>query len=262
MPGRKRPLKTLDRVVSKAGLGSRTQARDWIAAGRVSVNERRVTSPDEWVDMALDRVRVDGVLVSARRRVYVLLHKPSGVITTARDPAGRATVYDLLRGLDTFVSPVGRLDRDTSGLLILTNDNRFAHHVTSPSSHVPKTYRVSASTRLSDDELNRLRHGMDLADGATRPAVVSRVRQTEAGTSFDITITEGRNRQVRRMVEALGARVLVLERIRIGSLAIGSLPPGHWRLLSASEVAQLQPPVSPRTALTRPAPRPRRRSQR
>jgi pseudouridine synthase len=233
-------LKTLERVLSKAGLGSRVDARRWIRAGRVTVNGRLPRDPDHWVDLERDRVRFDNAPVVAPERTYVLLYKPAGYVTTYRDPAGRPTVYDLIADVGTFVSPVGRLDLETSGLLLLTNDTQFAERVTNPASHVPKTYRVKASRRLTDDELQRLRDGITLADGPTRPAHVTRVRDSARHTHFEVVLTEGRNRQVRRMVEALDAHVLKLVRVQIGNVAIGSLHIGHWRALTPAEVASLR----------------------
>jgi 23S rRNA pseudouridine2605 synthase len=236
---KKRPLKTLERVLSKAGIGSRVEARSWIHAGRVKVNGKLIRNPDHWIDMERDRVRFDDKPLEARERIYVLLYKPTGYLTTYKDPQGRPTVYDLITDIDTFVSPVGRLDLDTSGLLLMTNDTRFAEHVTNPMSHVAKTYLVKASTLLSDEQLQQLRDGIALADGPTRSAIVKRVRDSAKYTHLEITLTEGRNRQVRRMVEALGARVLKLVRVRVGRLAIGTLPIGKWRLLTRDEVASL-----------------------
>jgi 23S rRNA pseudouridine2605 synthase len=233
----KRPLKTLERVLSKAGVGSRTDARAWVGEGRVKVNGRVTRNPDQWIDMQRDRVRLDDQPLETRERVYVLLYKPTGYLTTYKDPKGRPTVYDLVAGVGTFVSPVGRLDLDTSGLLLMTNDTQFAERVTNPASHVPKTYLVKASNVLTDAQLQTLRDGIELADGLTRSASVRRLRDSGKYTHFEITLTEGRNRQVRRMVEALGARVLKLVRVRIGPLAIGSLPIGKWRLLTRSEVS-------------------------
>jgi 23S rRNA pseudouridine2605 synthase len=228
--------KTLERVLSKAGLGSRVEARRWIHAGRVQVNGTVIRNPDHWVDFDRDQVRFDGKPLQARARLYILLYKPAGYLTTYRDPQGRPTVYDLLGDIDTFLSPVGRLDLDTSGLLLLTNDNQFAERVTNPDSHVPKTYLVKASLRLTDDQLQQLRDGIELSDGVTRPAVVTRLRDSAKYTHFEITLTEGRNRQVRRMVEALGATVLKLVRVQIGSIRIDSLRIGTWRELSEAEV--------------------------
>ena len=233
----KRPLKTLERVLSKAGVGSRTEARAWVREGRVKVNGKIARDPDLWIDMDRDRVRLDDKPLEPRERVYVLLYKPAGYLTTYKDPKGRPTVYDLITDVGTFVSPVGRLDLDTSGLLLMTNDTQFAERVTNPLSHVPKTYLVKASTVLTDAQLQTLRDGLELADGMTRPAIVGRVRDSGKYTHFEITLTEGRNRQVRRMVEALGARVLKLVRIRIGPVSIGTLPIGTWRGLTRREVA-------------------------
>jgi pseudouridine synthase len=233
----RRPLKTLERVLSKAGVGSRVDARGWVRDGRVKVNGTVTRDPDRWIDMERDRVRLDDRPLVVRDRVYLLLYKPTGYLTTYRDPAGRPTVYDLIADIGTFLSPVGRLDLDTSGLLLLTNDSQFAERVTNPESHVPKTYLVKTSTVLSDGQLQRLRDGIELADGPTRPAVVRRVRDAEKYTYFEITLTEGRNRQVRRMVEALDARVLELARVKLGPLGIGKLAIGTWRLLTPAEVS-------------------------
>jgi pseudouridine synthase len=235
----KRPLKTLERVISKSGLGSRSEARRWIHQRRVQLNGEVVEHPDTWVDMERDRVTFDGRPLEVRERIYVLLYKPTGYITTYKDPDGRPTVYDLIEDVGTFVSPVGRLDLDTSGLLVMTNDTQLAERVTNPDSHVPKTYLVKASKVLSDAQLDLLRDGILLGDGPTRPAEVVRLRDSGKYTHFEITITEGRNRQVRRMVEALDAHVLKLVRVQIGSLRIGTLQIGRWRYLTSDEVAAL-----------------------
>lgn len=195
--------------------------------------------PDTWVDLARDRVCVDGRPLEAAHRVYLLLYKPTGYLTTYKDPEGRPTVYDLLKDIKLFVSPVGRLDLDTSGLLLLTNDTQLAERVTNPESHVPKTYLVKASKVMSEAQLQQLREGIVLSDGATRPARVERVRDSAKYTHFEITITEGRNRQVRRMVESLEAHVLKLVRVQIGPLRIGSLQIGTWRHLAPEEIESL-----------------------
>jgi 23S rRNA pseudouridine2605 synthase len=238
--GEKRPLKTLERVISKAGIGSRTEARRWIHQGRVRVNGTTVENPDAWIDLKRDRVVFDGKPLAARERVYVVLYKPTGYITTYKDPDNRPTVYDLITGIKTFISPVGRLDLDTSGLLLMTNDTQLAEQITNPESHVPKTYLVKASKVLSDEQLQQLRDGVTLSDGPTRPARVERLRDSGKYTHFEITLTEGRNRQVRRMVEALDAVVLKLVRVQIGTLRIGTLPIGKWRDLTPEEVEALR----------------------
>ena len=237
----KRPLKTLERVISKAGLGSRTEARRWIASGRVCVNGRKIQTPDYWVDFARDRVTLDGKPVHAGKKIYLLLYKPTGYLTTYKDPEGRPTVYDLVPGQDTRVFPVGRLDMYTSGLLILTNNSQFAERLTNPAHQVPKTYQVKASTLLNDEQLDVLRRGVILTDGPTRPAIVKRLRDSAKRTVLEITLTEGRNRQVRRMIEAVGSKVLKLVRTAIGPVRIGDLPIGKHRLLTEEEIRQLSP---------------------
>jgi pseudouridine synthase len=236
----KRPLKTLERVISKAGLGSRTEARSWIGAGRVKVNGKVIQTPDHWVDLGRDRVTLDGNPVeSDGPKKYIALYKPKGYLTTYRDPEGRPTVYDLLQGIDEFVIPVGRLDMDTSGLLLLTNDTQFAERITNPDHKVPKTYLVKSASLLSDEDLDWLRQGVELNDGPTKPAEVKRVRDSARATFLEMTITEGRNRQVRRMIEAVGSKVLKLVRIRIGPLVLGAMQIGSWRELTREEVESL-----------------------
>ncbi|HTC34692.1 MAG TPA: pseudouridine synthase [Bryobacteraceae bacterium] len=238
-PAHQRPLKTLDRVLSKAGLGSRTEARKWIGSGRVKVNGKLVQTPDHWVDFARDKVTLDDRLVEPGQQIYLLLYKPTGYLTTFKDPEGRPTVYDLIQDTGRWVVPVGRLDQDTSGLLLLTSDTQFAERVTNPDYKIPKTYLVKASTLLTDEQLQQLRAGVALSDGPTKSAEVKRVRDSAKYSFIEITIHEGRNRQVRRMIEALGSKVLKLVRIQIGALRIGDLPIGRYRELTSPEVAML-----------------------
>ena len=236
----KRPLKTLERAVSKAGLGSRTDARAWIGEGRVRVNGKTVRDPDRWIDLKSDRVTLDEMPVRPGSRIYLLLYKPKGYLTTSKDPEGRPTVYDLIKDVEEWLIPVGRLDLDTSGLLIMTNDTRFAERLTNPDFKVPKTYQIKAASLLSDENLEHLRRGVELTDGLTRPAIVKRLRDAGKHTFLEMTITEGRNRQVRRMIEAAGSRVLKLVRTSIGSVRIGDLPIGKHRPLTGEEVKALQ----------------------
>ncbi len=237
--GAHRLLKTLDRVISKAGLGSRTEARSWIGAGRIAVNGKVIQNPDHWVDLERDRVIFDGKPVREQSRRYVLLYKPKGYVTTYKDPEGRPTVYDLLEGVDQFVAQVGRLDLDTSGLLLLTNDTLLAEALTNPNRHVPKTYLVKASGLLTDNQVESLSKGVELDDGMTRPAEVVRVRNSATSTFLEMTITEGRNRQVRRMLEAVGSKVLKLVRVKLGSLTLEGLQIGKYRDLTAAEIKRL-----------------------
>lgn len=237
--GPKAQLKTLDRVLSKAGMGSRTEARSWIGTGRVRVNGLLVQTPDYWVNIQTDKVTLDDNPIDTIERRYVLLNKPKGYITTYKDPEGRPTVYDLLKGVDQFLGTVGRLDLDTSGLLLLTNDNDLAEAVTNPAYKLEKTYLVKAATLLNDEQLARLRNGVELNDGITQPAKVEVVRHAGKHTFVEITITEGRNRQVRRMLEAVESSVLKLVRVKLGPLTLDDLPIGTWRDLTEAEVARL-----------------------
>ena len=233
-------LRTLDRVLSKAGISSRTDAARLIREGRVTIDGRVTREPETWVDEGSQSVRVDGRPLAEPRRLCILLCKPKGVVTTAKDPDGRRTVFDLLPPREGHLFTVGRLDLDTSGLLLLTNDSSLAETLTNPAHDVPKTYLVKASTRLTDEQLDALRGGVGLSDGPTRPAEVTRLREPGGRTVFEMTIREGRNRQVRRMVEAVGSKVLKLVRVSIGPLTLGSMKPGDWRELSREEIAALR----------------------
>jgi 23S rRNA pseudouridine2605 synthase len=236
---KQRPLKTLDRVLSKAGLGSRTDARKWIGGGRVRVNGRLIQTPDHWVDLERDEVTLDEKPIRAQKKIYLVLYKPKGYLTTFRDPEGRATVYDLLPDLGQWVVPVGRLDLDTTGLLLLTNDTQFAERIMNPEHKIAKTYLVKASTRLSNDQIGQLRQGVILSDGPTLPAEVKRIRDSTKYSFIELTIREGRNRQVRRMLEAVGSKVLKLVRTGIGTLRINDLEIGKYRPLTPEETREL-----------------------
>jgi 23S rRNA pseudouridine2605 synthase len=232
-------LKTLDRVISQAGVASRAEARSWIAAGRIAVNGQVIRHPEHWLDPDKDRVTVEGRPLKPEQKVYRLLYKPKGYLTTAKDPEGRKTVYELMPK-QTWLVPVGRLDLDTSGLLLMTNDTTFADFLTDPESHVPKTYLVKTASPLSDEQIEMLRNGVDLNDGPTRPAIVERTGEEGTKGALEITITEGRNRQVRRMIEAVGSKVRKLVRIALGPLRLGDLVIGQWRDLQSEEVEALR----------------------
>ena len=204
------------------------------------MNGKPVRNPDRWVDPSRDRITLDGKPLRPAARRYVLLYKPKGYLTTRSDPEGRPTVYDLIRDVDAWLSPVGRLDLDTSGLLILTNDTAFADRVSSPRHKVPKTYQVKTAHPLTEEQIERLRQGVPLRDGPTRPAAVSRLRDGPGYTYLEMTITEGRNRQVRRMIEAVGSKVRKLVRTAIGPVGVQGLASGQWRSLTPDEVAALR----------------------
>jgi pseudouridine synthase len=229
---------TLDRVLSRFGLASRTVARDAILAGRVKVNGRVIRDPDKWTEPGSDVVHLDGERLKQVRKVYLLFYKPKGVITSHGDPDGRKTVYDCLGPKVPWVAPVGRLDKDTSGLLLLTNDTDFANYVTSPDSQVQKTYLVKANMLVSDEVLARLAQGIELKRGDwASPQSVRRVEDRGKYSWLEIVLTEGKNREVRRLLEAVGLKVLKLVRTRIGPCTLEDLQVGHWRDLRPSERA-------------------------
>jgi pseudouridine synthase len=206
----------------------------------VKVNGKLIQTPDHWVDIERDWVTLDGKPLEKQELRYILLNKPKGYLTTYKDPENRPTVYDLIPGLGQFVGTVGRLDLDSSGLLLLTNDNALAEGMTNPAYKLEKTYLVKASTLLTDEQLSQLANGVELSDGITAPATVKRERDSEKYTFLEITIREGRNRQVRRMLEAVGSKVLKLVRVRIGPLTLKGLQMGKWRELAPAEVIKLR----------------------
>lgn len=243
---------TLDRVLSRYGLASRTAAREAIAAGRVKVKGRVVRDPDMWTDPKVDPVHVDGVRIRPARKVYILFYKPKGVITSHGDPGGRKTVYDCLGPDVPWVSPVGRLDKDTSGLLLLTNDTDFANHVTDPASRVPKTYLAKANMIVEDELIKKLARGMELKRGDwAQPQSVRRVEDRGKYSWLEIVLTEGKNREVRRLMEAVGLTVLKLVRTRIGPCTLDGLQVGRWRNLRLNEIHQLMGGAGARTSRKR-----------
>jgi len=236
-----KPTMTLDRVLSRFGLASRTAAREAIVAGRMKVNGRIVRDPDVWVSPSRDTFHLDGQRLKPARKRYLLFYKPKGVITSHGDPAGRETIYKYLGEENQWVAPVGRLDKDTSGLLLLTNDTEFADFVTNPESEVPKTYLVKANALLSEEVIARLNAGVEMQRGDfAQPLSVRRREDRGKYTWLEVVLTEGKNREVRRMIEAVGFRVLKLVRTHIGPLSLAGLEVGKWRELSPSEVAHLR----------------------
>lgn len=227
----------LAKYLAHAGVASRRAAEGLIVAGRIAVDGEIVRDPARDIAEG-NRVEVDGLpLAGPEKRVVYAVHKPPGVLSTARDTHGRPTVLDLVRGEQRRLYPVGRLDADSSGLILLTNDGELANLLTHPRYEVPKTYRVRvAGGPVSDRALAALRAGVELEDGPSAPAEVRRVR----GDELEVTIREGRNRQVRRMCEAVGHRVLALQRLSLGPVRLGDLKPGAHRRLSPAEIAGLR----------------------
>lgn len=225
----------LQKVLARAGLGSRRTCEEFIAEGRVTVNGE-VAILGRRVDADSDAVEVDGVSTGVRQGLrHLLLNKPAGVVTTAADPQGRRTVIDLVPD-DPRVFPVGRLDLDTEGLLLLTNDGDLTHRLTHPSHGVEKEYLAHVRGRPSRAAVRQLREGIELDDGPTAPAKASMLEPSV----LRLTIHEGRNRQVRRMCETIGHPVVRLVRVRIGPVADRGLGPGEWRDLELGEVRALE----------------------
>jgi len=230
---------TLDRVLSRFGVASRTEASEMIRSGQVKVNGNVVRDPDRWIDPQADAVHLSGKRLRQARKTYLLFYKPKGVITSHGDPEGRKTVYDCLGPNMPWVTPVGRLDKDTSGLLLLTNDTDFANYVTDPASEVPKTYLVKANMLVDDELLARLAGGIELKQGDwARPKSVRRVEDRGKYSWLEIVLTEGKNREVRRLLEAVGLKTLKLVRTRIGPCTMEGLQVGKWRELGSSERAR------------------------
>ncbi|MFZ5647745.1 MAG: pseudouridine synthase [Bacillota bacterium] len=234
-------MERLQKYMARHGLASRRACEEIIASGRVKVNGKTVTEMGFSVDPSRDRVVVDGrALRDPEKKIYIMLNKPRGYITSLRDPRGRKIVTDLLDGVSERVFPVGRLDYDSEGMLLLTNDGDLAFRLTHPGHRVSKTYRVRVKGIPAVKDLENLSRGVMLDDGITAPAGVSLIDEREGNALIEITITEGRNRQIRRMFEALGYEVLRLKRTKMGGLHLGELKPGQFRHLKESEVKTLK----------------------
>jgi 23S rRNA pseudouridine2605 synthase len=236
-PGRRVQL---HRALSKLGWGSRSQAWTWIQAGEVRVDGRIITDPLTWVDLDRQRITRRGAAAPpVTGPVTLALHKPRGIVTTRSDERGRRTVYDLLPPGLPWVCPAGRLDADSEGLLILTTDSALAVRLTAPEQHIPKTYHVTVTGRPYAAAIEQLRGGVDLADGRTRPARVRLLHAGEKTSVLEVVLTEGRNRQIRRMAAAVGHRVRRLVRVAVGAYRLGDLPPGDCRLLDETDRERL-----------------------
>ncbi|MDP1990304.1 MAG: pseudouridine synthase [Syntrophales bacterium] len=230
----------LQKILSRAGVSSRRAAEKMIAEGRISVNRTVVVEPGTKADSGKDEIRLDGRLISLEtERIYLMLHKPKGYVTTLSDPQGRPIVTDLLNGVAARVYPVGRLDYDSEGLLILSNDGEFAQRLQHPRYGIPKTYRVKVEGHLLKGELKALENGIDLPDGRFAPAEVQLEKTNPRSTWLTLTLTDGRNRVIRRAFDSLGHPVARLVRVAVADITLASLPEGAWRLLTSREVERL-----------------------
>jgi len=235
-------LERLQKVISQAGVASRREAETLIKEGRVVVNGKVVTELGTKVDSNNDKVSVDGKLIGSQENIYIVMNKPKGVITSVKDDRGRKTVIDLLEGISQRVYPVGRLDYNTEGLVLLTNDGELTNSLIHPKYKVYKTYIAKVQGIPSEDQLDLLRIGIKLEDGVTAPAKVNilDIDPSHNITTFEITIHEGKNRQVRRMCDAIGYPVKNLKRIKFATLTLEGLRRGQYRLLSVDEVENLK----------------------
>ena len=248
-------------------MASRRKAEEWIAAGRVTVNGKVVTELGTRVDPERDHIKLDGKhLSSVQPFVYLVLNKPKNVMSTLDDPGGRTTIKDYLRGVSVRVFPVGRLDFDSEGLMLLTNNGDLAQALLHPRYHVPKTYLIKVKRVLTDEEIRQLEQGVRLEDGMTSPAQVKKIKKAEANSWLEITIREGRKHQVKRMLEAVGHPVIKLMRVRMGPLSLGNLEPGEFRFLTDREANALRELVEQRVESIEkgeePAARPKRPAKR
>lgn len=234
-------MERLQKVLAQAGVASRRNSEVLITQGRVSVNGETVRELGVKVDPERDEIRVDGKLIQQEEYVYLLLYKPTGYITSLHDPEGRKVVTQLLKGVKQRVYPVGRLDFDTSGLLLLTNDGRLAHQIAHPSFQMDKVYQAWVRGVPDKGDLAQLANGVLLEDGMTAPAQAKLITadHKQGKALLQLTIHEGRNRQVRRMCEAVGHPVLSLKRIGLGFLTLDGLEPGSYRHLRQAEVKRL-----------------------
>lgn len=226
----------LQKYMAEAGIASRRKSEELIAAGKVRVNGKVAEIGDK-INPRTDKVTVSGKkVVKSKKQVYIMLHKPRGFITTMHDEMDRKCVAELIADVPERVYPVGRLDRESEGLLLLTNDGEFANALTHPSKHVPKTYRVTVRPDVTKEQLESFENGIEIDGKMTLPAEV-RVLDKQAGrVVLEVVIFEGRNRQIRKMCEALGLEVARLKRTKIGSLKLGMLKPGEYRYLSEEEI--------------------------
>ena len=231
----------IQKILAKAGIASRREAERMVLAGRVLVNGRVIDTLGVKADPLKDAVKVDGKLLTGfEPKMTLLLNKPRGYLATVKDPKGRPTVMDLLKPLKWRIYPIGRLDFDAEGLLLLTNDGALANRLAHPKFSIPRTYLVKVGGVPEGKDLARLKKGVMLEDGRARVVSCSLLRQKEKNSWVQVIVTEGRNRLVKRMFSAIGHPVLKLKRIRFGPIHLGNLPFGQFRYLTAEEIAKLR----------------------
>ncbi len=233
-------MERLQKFLAHAGVDSRRKCEQLIAAGRVEVNHKVVTKPGTCIDPAADMVTIDGRRVKPEKKIYLLINKPRGYICSSADPAGRPRVLDLVPHVSQRIYTIGRLDYDTEGLLLLTNDGDFVDRLVHPRENIPKVYEVKVKGAIGHEKLSRLRSQFVIDGRKITPARVEVISRRGDKTQLQMTIFEGRNRQIKRMFEQIGCRVLQLKRIRLGPLELGTLRPGRYRKLLPEEVEYFQ----------------------
>ncbi len=232
-------MERLQKVMAHAGVASRRKSEEIIAAGRVKVNGKTVTEMGTKVDPQKDVIEVDGKKISKEKKVYYKLYKPTNYVTTVDDPQGRDTILDLIGDINQRIYPVGRLDMDSSGLLILTNDGDLTYKITHPSHELEKEYEVVVNGKLDSNSLKKFKQGIRLEEGKTSPAKIYRINEDSKNTTYKVIIHEGMNRQIRRMFEKLGHNVVSLKRVRIGNITLGSLRLTEYKPIGKKELQDL-----------------------
>ena len=235
----------LQKHLASCGLGSRRTCEEFIRAGRISVNGQPVSAQGQVVDPSVDRVEFDGRLVKPQSRLYIMLNKPRDVLCTSSDPGGRRICLDLVPEIPERVYTIGRLDRDSEGLIVLTNDGALAQRLTHPRYHVEKIYNVWSRHRLTREQIAKMHAGVSIDGERLRALRVDIKSVGERGMMYEVVLGEGRKRQIRRMFEVAGCRVSRLKRIAIGTLQLGKLGSGKWRYLRGKEVERLRGPDKP-----------------
>ena len=230
----------LEKFLSESGIASRRDAKKYISAGRVTVNGERVLIPGTHIAPRKDEITFDGEPIRGQpKQIYLMLNKPAGYVTTVRDERGRPTVMTLVSDISERIYPVGRLDLDTEGLLLMTNDGDFAHRILHPSHEIQKTYIAWVEGHPNRREIQRLREGIEIEEGVITSAKINQIRKREGQIQFRVVIHEGKKRQIRRMFHAIGHDVVYLKRVGIGSLSLGRLAVGKYRILTVTEIESL-----------------------
>ena len=230
----------LQKLISRAGLMSRREAENFIVAGRVTVDGKVVNTLGARADAQVNKICVDGKeLTFDIEKIYLLLNKPEGFLSTAKDKRGRLTVLDLVKDISTRVYPCGRLDQNSSGLILMTNDGELMNALLHPKFKVPKTYRVKVEGELTEEKISQLCNGVELEDGLTAPAEINLINVEKKSATLEITIHEGRNRQIRRMLAAVGCDVKKLTRIKFANLTLDGVKVGKYRRLTSKEIKSL-----------------------